>query len=74
MTGAIINSHHVGNGPGCGKEGMVGSLSVYVHLISSNKRVTYDLLCKSIIVCVCVHCVGLHSSEGSAVLGAHTQH
>ena len=53
MTGAIINSHHIGNGPGCGKEGMVGSLSVHVHLISSNERLMYDLLCKSIIVCVC---------------------
>ena len=68
----LINSCHAGNEFGCGKEGMVNSLSIYlVPSTASLKQETCNLVCKSI---VCVHCIGLYSSEGSAVLGAHTQH
>ena len=74
----LINSCHAGNEFGCGKEGMVNLLSIYlvpstaVCSLPSLKQETCNLLCKSVIVCV--HCIGLYSSEGSAVLGAHTQH
>ena len=65
MTGAttctnLINCCRAGNEFGCGKEGMVDSLSVHVYIypqllyVACLKRETFNLVCKSILVCV--HC------------------